>query len=228
FTTPGATRAATTTRPSCARPSKPRYVIVICRRAERATGQPGRQEVVTAGGAGWIAAWNGGRSVVVAGSLEEVQGSLPRLRRVEDAEVRRPEDRVVRALPDQVDLLRPLELRAVREVVRIAVAVLGRHGREERPVLRREIDEARVRVPDHERLRRLRLVAAVQRGQERRVRGAVLAADRAVGREAAERSELEVVERRGRAVDDPVGRAVHRGEPADEVRRLVDTHPLAR
>src|SRR5205814_2903865 len=155
--TPGATCALTTSRPSCARPSNPWKVTVISRSDDLATGQPGRQEVVTAGGAGWIVAWNGGRSVVVALSLEEVQGSLPRPRRVEDPEVRGPEDRVVGALSDEVELRCTLELRAVREVVGVAVTVLRGHRREEGAVLGREVHEARVRVPDHQRLGRLRL-----------------------------------------------------------------------
>jgi hypothetical protein len=47
---------------------------VIRRNDARATGQPVRQEVVTGGGAGWIVAWNGGRSVIIAGSPEDVAG----------------------------------------------------------------------------------------------------------------------------------------------------------
>ena len=52
-------------------------------------------------------------------------------------------------------------------------------------------------------------------------------ADRAVGREAAERRQREVVQRRRRAVDDAVVRAVDRHEAPDEAIRVVLAHPLA-
>jgi hypothetical protein len=57
-------------------------------------------------------------------------------------------------------------------------------------------------------LNKVRFPAPVERDEQRGVIGAVLAADGAVGREAAEAGLLEVIERRRRAIDDAVVRAV--------------------
>src|SRR5512132_2461117 len=105
---------------------------------------------------------------------------------MEDAEMRRAEHRVVQPLPGEVDLLCALKLRALREVVWLAVVVLRRY-RPEDTVLHGEVDEALVRVADDERARRaLKLAAAVQPAEERRVRRAVLLAHGARRREASE------------------------------------------
>ena len=59
------------------------------------------------------------------------------------------QDPIILTLADQIRLLGALEGRALGEVVRAADSVFGRH-RGERSVLQREVNEARVRVADHE------------------------------------------------------------------------------
>ncbi len=143
--------------------------------------------------------------VLVLVAHHEVVRELLRLRRREDAEMGRTE-RIERALAGQADVRHPLpnERRARREVVRIAIPVLRRHGREERPVLRRDVDEVGVRVPERQVLRRPGRLPAVQLREEGRARRSELDADRTVRVEATERRQREVVQRRGRAIDPDV------------------------
>ena len=118
----------------------------------------------------------------------EVVRELFSLRRGENAEVARARG-VVRALAGQSDVPRPLarKRRARREVVRVSVPVLRGHGREERPVLRRDVDEVGVRIPERQVFRRPGRLLAVQPRQEGCVVGAELDADRTVRVEPTER-----------------------------------------
>src|SRR5262249_30383546 len=74
---------------------------------------------------------------------QEVEGALPRVRRVENPEVRRVQHAVKDALAGQVDLARAFDASALREVVGVALAILGRDRRQERPILLGKVDKAR-------------------------------------------------------------------------------------
>src|SRR5690348_8207447 len=80
--------------------------------------------------------------VAVAGQrLQETQRRLPRCRRVQDAQMRAAEDGVELSLAGEVDrLLGAGEEGAAREIMWVAVAVLGRHRRQH-AVLNRQVDE---------------------------------------------------------------------------------------
>ena len=134
-------------------------------------------------------------SVAVPPRTQEVPGRLPGLGRIQDAQVRGAEHRVVGALPAQVQLFRTLQPRALREVGRAAERVFGRH-RCDVAVLNREIDEALVGIADHEHTRRRGcVVAAVQALQESCVGRAEFLADFGVRREAASGRRLKVIGR---------------------------------
>ncbi len=111
--------------------------------------------------------------------------------------------------------------------MRVSVPVLRRHGREERPVRRRDVDEIGVRVPERQVLRRPGRLLAVQPREEGSVGRPELDADRTVRVEPTERVEREVVQRRRRAIDDPVVRRGDRDEMPHELVGVVAAQPLA-
>src|SRR6185437_9563846 len=61
---------------------------------------------------------------------QELQRRLPGGRRIEDAEMRRAEIGVELPLACEVERGRALQERAVGEIMRVAVAILGRHTRQ--------------------------------------------------------------------------------------------------
>src|SRR5215472_6589571 len=135
------------------------------------------------------------------GIRQKVEGNYPSFGRGQNAEMSRAQDRVKLSLADQVQLVGPLESRALGEVVRVAVAVLG-GNRLKKAVLPREVDEARVRVADHKDARGpVRFATAVELAEQGRVGRAVLQTDSAVRSEPSERGELVVVRRRRGAVN---------------------------
>src|SRR5262245_62120050 len=130
------------------------------------------------------------------GIRQKVEGNSPGVRRGKNAEMSRARDQVIFSLADEVHLVSSLESRALGEVLRVTVTVLGGH-RGKTAVLPREVDEARVRVADHEDTRGpVRLAAAIELAEQGRVGRAVLPTQGAVGGEPAERGELVVVRRR--------------------------------
>src|SRR5262249_29686981 len=130
------------------------------------------------------------------GIRQKLEGSSPGLGRGQNAEMSRARDHVKFSLADPVHLVGPLESRALGEVVRVAVSVLGGHWGKD-AVLQREVNEARVRVADHQDTRGpVRLDAALDLSQKRRVGRAVLLTESAVRSEPSGRGELVVVQRR--------------------------------
>src|SRR5215831_1298403 len=128
------------------------------------------------------------------GIRQKVEGDSPSVGRGQNAEMSCAQDRVILSLADQIQLVGPLESRALGEVVRIAVAVLGGH-RGKDAVLPRKVDKARVRVADHEDARGpVCLAAAIELAKQRRVGRAVLLTHGAVGSDPAERRGRKVVE----------------------------------
>ena len=138
------------------------------------------------------------------------------------------QDGVVAALPCELDGGRSREQRAIREIVRFAVAVLRRDARQH-AILGGGVDEIGSRVPDHQIARRPRRFArAIERRKERRVIGTVFLANGAVGVEAAVRRQLPEVVGRGRTADDAVIRPVDGHQRAHFVVSLILQHPFAR
>src|SRR5258708_2864328 len=84
-------------------------------------------------------------AVALVERAEETERCRPGPWRIEDSQVGGLEDGVEPALAGEVDGGRSLQASAAREVVRVAIAILRGHRREE-SVLRRDVDEIDVGV----------------------------------------------------------------------------------
>src|SRR5437667_1117530 len=121
--------------------------------------------------------------VVRAEGAQELERRGPGRWRIEDPEVRGLEDGIELSLLRQLDGGGPAQTRAAREVVRLAIAIFRGHRRKE-PVLGRDVDEVDVGVGEDQIPRwRMRFPPLVERREQRRVAGSILAADGAVRRE---------------------------------------------
>ena len=140
------------------------------------------------------------------------------------------EDRVVLPLADKVDCLGAGETGAGGEIMRGAVAILGRYAGENavRQAVVDEVGRSRLVADDQVVRGRRRLARGVQDREQLGVVRPVLVADRAARREAAAAHELVEIGGARRAVDDAVIGPVDGDERPNRAIGIVLQHPFPR